>query len=491
MNIVWFKKDLRITDHEPLSHALNQGPFIALYIFEPELFNHHDYSYRHFLFLKDSLTQLHSDLEKLSISLIIKIGDAPKIFHDIHTNTPIQTIFSHQETGNQWTFKRDKAVHKWCKTHHITWLESKQFGIVRALKNRDGWSKQWHAFMSSPIITTPKKTANASQIISSHYIDELDTYVKKIPNLDLQKGGSSNAHALLTSFLESRGARYHKEMSSPVTAFESCSRLSPHLSHGTISLKTIYQTINTHKLTLKSLSKSERGTWIGALSAILGRLRWHCHFMQKLEDEPSIEFKNLHPAHDMLEKKLNTELFEAWKTGNTGFPMVDACMRALVKTGWLNFRMRAMLTSFACHHLWLPWQPVSHYLAQCFTDYEPGIHYSQIQMQAGSTGINTIRIYNPIKQALDHDPHCLFIKQWIPELLDSKPELIHIIHESNLFNTDYIPAIIDEKIARNHARSELFSLRKSTSFKKTSVEIVKKHGSRKKTNTNSKLKKEN
>ena len=202
--------------------------------------------------------------------------------------------------------------------------------------------------------------------------------------------------------------------------------------------------------------------------------------MQKLEDDPQIEFKNLHPAYDELVKPLDMEKMVAWQAGMTGFPMVDACMRALAQTGWLNFRMRAMVTSFACHHLWLPWKEVSTYLASCFTDFEPGIHYSQIQMQAGTTGINTIRIYNPIKQATDHDPDCVFIKQWIPELRTIEPDLIHVIHESNLYAPNYPTAIVDEKQARDYARQTLFSLRKLQTFKQTASHIVKKHGSRKK-----------
>ena len=101
--------------------------------------------------------------------------------------------------------------------------------------------------------------------------------------------------------------------------------------------------------------------------------------MQKLEDEPEIEFRNFNRAYDGLrEDEFNDEYFEAWCHGRTGYPMVDACMRALHQTGWINFRMRAMLVSFASYHLWLHWRQPALYLARLFLDYEPGIHYSQI-----------------------------------------------------------------------------------------------------------------
>ena len=161
-----------------------------------------------------------------------------------------------------------------------------------------------------------------------------------------------------------------------------------------------------------------------SLIAFKSRLAWHCHFIQKLYDESEIEYQNLNKAYDGLrENNFNEKYFLAWKKGNTGYPFIDACMRYLSKTGWINFRMRAMLVSFASYQLWLDWKKTSKHLAKLFTDYEPGIHYSQFQMQSGTTGINSIRIYNPIKQSHDQDVNGKFIKKWVPEL---KLSLIHI-----------------------------------------------------------------
>ena len=123
-------------------------------------------------------------------------------------------------------------------------------------------------------------------------------------------------------------------------------------------------------------------------------------------------------------------LFKAWCEGYTGFPMVDACMRFLLTKKWLNFRMRAMLISFASHQLQLDWRKTSKHLAKHFLDFEAGIHYSQIQMQSGLTGINAIRIYSPTKQAIDQDPDTTFIQKWVPELKGLPKEIILDIHQA-------------------------------------------------------------
>ncbi len=229
--------------------------------------------------------------------------------------------------------------------------------------------------------------------------------------------------------------------------------------------------------------------WLRALRAFESRLHWHCHFIQKLESEHRIEYENLLSQADGLrENDFNDKYFEAWKIGCTGFPFVDACMRALIKTGWINFRMRAMLVSFATYQLWLHWQPVAHHLAMLFTDYEPGIHYSQVQMQAGTTGINAIRVYNPIKQGVDHDPDAIFIRKWVPEIAMLTNQDIHqpwntlalLLQEMNIVLGETYPLpIVDNKIATKQAKDKIYALKKQTEVKIAAKKIYLKHGSRK------------
>jgi deoxyribodipyrimidine photo-lyase len=269
-------------------------------------------------------------------------------------------------------------------------------------------------------------------------------------------------------------------MSSPLTAYNSSSRLSTHIAFGTLSIREIVQKTTNRKKEIQKLSKDEKKNWPRSINTFSSRLRWHCHFIQKLEDQPDIEFKNMHSSYNKLRnEKDNNLFFESWKNGLTGYPMVDACMRSLIKTGWLNFRMRAMLMSFASYHLWLPWQKTSKYLATLFTDYEPGIHYSQSQMQSGTTGINAIRIYNPIKQGIDHDPDGIFIKKWVNELQNVPKKFIHMPWENISYIKDYNFPIVEESVARKAAASKIYKLRKEQSHKIESNKIYIKHGSRK------------
>ena len=487
VQIVWFKRDLRATDHAPLGEAARRGSVLPLYVAETGLWQQPDMAGRHWAFIAESLLKLRQALLDLGQPLVIRQGEIIKVLTDLQSSFSIDAVWSHEETGNDRTFRRDQRVHAWLASRGIPWHELPQNGVVRGLGSRDGWSKQWEARMSAPQAMPPPALRPLDAIDPGAIPVAAELGLAPDPCPGRQRGGRDRGLERLESFLAHRGEAYHSRMSSPLTARESCSRLSPHLACGTLSIREVVQACRERRAQIKALPAASRGTWAKALAAFEGRLHWHCHFMQKLESEPRIEFENLHRACDGLREPAFSEAkFEAWSAGLTGFPLVDACMRALADTGWINFRMRAMLMSFASYHLWLHWREPAVLLARRFIDYEPGIHYSQAQMQAGTTGINTFRIYNPVKQSLDQDPEGRFIREWLPELTRVPDRWIHRPWEMDsrtqrksacLIGRDYPEPVVDYIAAAREARHRLGSLRNGEG-RDERLAILQRHGSR-------------
>ena len=488
--LVWLKRDLRVTDHAPLVAAA-QGPCICLYIYEPSLIHAPDYDACHLAYVNGSLEKLAVALEALGGRLVTRVGEAVDVLDRLHAEHPFERIVSHQETGNYRTFMRDREVRRWARERAVSLDEFVQDGVVRGLKSRDGWAAQWDAQMRSPINPTPERLYSVEGLGSAGIVRAGAFGLMPHDAGDFGFGHQA-AVETLEAFLTHRGERYQAEMSSPVTAETACSRMSPFIAYGILSRRTIFQRFELRRAEVRADRKAKTGIsadWSRAMASFNKRLHWNGHFIQRLELQPELEFTNMSRAMDGLrEDDFNEEYFSAWCEGRTGYPMVDACMRYLRTNRWINFRMRAMLTSFASYHLWLDWRRTSVFLAGQFTDYEPGIHYSQIQMQSGTTGINSVRIYSPIKQAHDHDPEGVFIRRWVPELASVPTEYIVEPHKMTAaeqerygcsIGQDYPAPVVDHKAAVKEAKSRVYALRGKAGARSEAKQVYERHGSRK------------
>ena len=461
--LVWLKKDLRAGDHAPLALAAGFDQAAALYVIEPQWLSSPEFDAQHLEFMLASLASLRAELAARGLPLLVRVGPAVDVFTALRREFAFTHLASHEETGPLWSYARDQQVSRWCRSHGVQWTEFAQTGVVRRLKSRSGWAARWQRHANAALVQTPPHFAGLRGL----ELQDLPTRAQlgiAAQGRTLPPAGEAAAQDTLHSFLQQRGANYRQDLSSPLTAEAGCSRLSAHLAFGTVSMRAVHQATEARIAALTGSDDAASKRFAYHLRGFAGRLRWHCHFMQKLEDEPQIEQRNFARVYDGLrEDQFNREHFEAWCAGRTGYPMVDACMRSLVATGWLNFRMRAMLVSFAAYHLWLHWREPGLFLARQFLDFEPGIHWSQMQMQSGTTGINTLRMYSPAKQAADHDPESVFIRRWVPE-----------------WGTAAYPApIVDERNAMAQAKSQMYALRGTAQAREEAQAIQNKHGSRK------------
>ena len=477
--ILWFKRDLRVADHPALADAAESGgPIIPLYVAEPEMWAHPDASGRQWRFVADSLKELRCDLARRGAPLIVRHGDAVSVLDAIHAERPVARLVSHEETGLRWSWDRDRLVAAWCRSNGVAWSEHVDSGVVRRLTTRDGWAARRERFVRRPLVPPPERL-HGTNLAPGDIPDAADLCLAHDPCPERQGGGRLAAETILDTFLQERGEHYRTDMSSPITGETGCSRLSPHLAWGTISVREAHQAAQARLAEVKGREPA----WSKSMASFRSRLAWRDHFTQKLEDLPDLDARCIHSGFEGMRPRLGEgdteERLTAWAEGRTGLPFVDACMRYARATGWLNFRMRSMVQAVASYHLWLDWRDSGPVLARLWTDYAPSIHWAQSQMQSGVTGINTLRIYNPVKQGHDQDPTGAFTRRWVPELEGLDAKATQEPWRLAAPPTGYPPPIVDVPQAARAARERIHAYRRRPGFREEADAVAAKHGSRK------------
>ena len=323
VNVVWLKRDLRLCDNAAIHDAVScKKPLICLFNLDSQRIGRSDVSAIHIEWELDCLRSLAQDIEGLGGVIKFNYGNIIKALEKLHHEYDIDSIIANQETGLQWSWDRDKQVAEWCKFNKVKFVEYPSNGVVRKLKTRDDWKKHRDKRISADLLPKPTTLPSPAGCHSDEIptMEDLGLTSVKLENRPIP--GEAAALSTLTSFLNERGRGYRKGMSSPITGEVMCSRISPYLSAGCLTIKQVFHhTVSRQRHIKVNPRSAENRGFTSSLTSFQSRLAWHCHFMQRLEAEATMDEIAINPELDeLLNRKLDQRKFIAWRDGKTGWP---------------------------------------------------------------------------------------------------------------------------------------------------------------------------
>lgn len=468
MQIVWFRRDLRLKDNEIVSIASqNQKEVLPCFIVDPWFYQQPEIAAPRVKFLFESIENLDTNLRKCGSRLYLFDGESVATIRAI-TRSLLQLnkqpkLYFNRDIQVEYGMNRDRAILDFYQQNNL----EVHIGLNHFLQDKEDYDSLWrdyHYYQKLAIhpapteINTPELNLNFPQLTIAELKQKYSHFLSA--QSYLYQGGEDNAAGTLKSFISHRYQGYHWKMSRPWMAQQGAtSHLSAHLDFGTVSSRVVYQKVVEVE---QNISQSKLQF---SLKTFCDRLRWHDKFSQRHYFHPELAFKNRYPEFDEWYSPealtgSKQELFQAWCDGKTGFPMVDASMRQLNSIGWMNFRMRAMCVTFLCINCGVSWHHGAQYFMSKLVDGNIAINHWQWQAQAGVTNpmSKTFRIYNPTKNLEEKDPYLQFVRNWLPEL--KKYSLKELLSGEYTATSTYPQPILDYKQTRKVNGKAVSDLRK-------------------------------
>ncbi|TXK72984.1 deoxyribodipyrimidine photo-lyase [Mesonia sp. K4-1] len=418
VSIFWFRRDLRLDDNLGFLQALKgEYPVLPIFIFDKGILSELPNDDARVSYIFEQLQIMRKELqENYESSIGMFYGKPLNIFEKLLDDYDIQAVFTNTDY-EPYAKERDSQIQNLLENKEIEFFSYKDQVIFE--KSEVVKSDDTPYLVYTPYMKKWKEVFKSHDLKIYYTNDYLSNLIAntRLPNLSLSDIGFKKSSIQFPEYDITPTTIQEYENNRDLPAKESTSNLSPHLRFGTISIRKVLK---------KALNAENETFW--------NELIWREFFMQILYHYPETVTDAFKSKYDNIKWRNNQKEFELWKKGKTGYPMVDAGMRQLNKTGLMHNRVRMVVGSFLCKHLLIDWRWGEAYFAEKLLDYEMSSNVGNWQWVAGC-GVDAspyFRIFNPQSQLEKFDKDKKYIKQWIPEY-DTK---------------DYPERMVDHKEAR-------------------------------------------